>query len=121
MSLLSWFKDLQQNFPLEKVSDVSHITSLGESIFAALCYIPPFSAIALVWRGKDSLFVSFHAKQALLLEMVGFVLVVISPALLKQVFGIILLLLICLGIVFSLRKQKWYMPVLSNIADSIEI
>jgi uncharacterized membrane protein len=108
-----------------------------ERWFAAVGYLF-FLCFFALWKGKESPFVRFHAKQGFLLflsECVAFVLIVIIDktigrlpflgllivVLIQIVVYLVALLLIVMGFVKALFGERWEMPFFGAYGDKVPL
>ena len=97
--------------------------------FAAIGYLGILFLIPLL-AAKDNKFAQFHAKQGMMLFIVGIVVVILSVVFLFiPCIGWAIALILCLGwlvlaimgIVKSLQGEYWKMPVLGGWAEQLNI
>jgi uncharacterized membrane protein len=93
---------------------------------AALSYLGVFCLIPLIFA-KDSAFAQYHAKQGIVLAIVGIVLKLVSDLLWNVPFGgalvsvvsLVLFIVSVMGIVKALRGEKFEIPYISEWAVKI--
>ena len=108
-----------------------------ERWFAAVGYLF-FMCFFALWKGKDSTFVRFHAKQGFLLflsECVAFVLIIIIDktigrlpflgllivVLVQIAVYLVALLLSVMGFVKALFGERWEMPFFGAYSDKVPL
>lgn len=106
-----------------------------ERWYASIGYIFFFCFISM-WKGRESDFIRFHARQAFLLfcaECFSFILLIIVDMtigrlpflgllvviLLQSVIFLLALFLSVTGIVKSLFGERWFMPFLAQFSDRV--
>lgn len=92
-----------------------------ETWIASLSYIPFVSAAVLLLRKNNSEFVSFHARQALVILIIVVLALMLLPWILKWLAAIIAYGLLVYGAYYALLGRKWYLPIVTEIARTIEI
>ena len=93
-----------------------------ETKVATYSYLPFVSAIVLlVFRKENSEFVSFHARQALVLCLLAILVILIVPSFLKIIAVVVLYVIFVFGAYKASRGEKWYLPLVNEIANTIEI
>ncbi len=92
-----------------------------ETWIASLSYIPFVSAAVLMLRKNNSEFVSFHARQALVILIIMILALMLLPWILKWLAAIIAHGLLVYGAYYALLGRKWYLPIVTEIARTIEI
>lgn len=93
---------------------------------AALSYLGVFCLIPLIFA-KDSAFAQYHAKQGIVLAIVGIVLRLVSDLLWNVPFGgalvsivsLVLFIVSVMGIVKAFRGEKFEIPYISEWAAKI--
>lgn len=71
---------------------------------------------------KDSEFVRWHGKNALMLNLVGGLVVMVASVLtcgLLSPLGLVVMVASVLGFVKALKGQRWRIPLVSDLADKI--
>ena len=98
-------------------------TYSGEETKAATyAYIPFVSAIILlVFRKENSEFVSFHARQALVLLLLALLALLALPGFLKVIALAVFYVIFVFGAYKASRGEKWYLPLVNELANTIEI
>jgi len=94
------------------------------NIMAILSYIGFLCLIPILMKEKDE-FVSFHARQGLVLfigELATWIIVGIVPFLwfLANIIGILWLVLSIIGIMNILKKEKKEIPLVGKFAEKIK-
>lgn len=98
-----------------------------DKIQLAIAYIGgPFTlgllALIPMLTVKDSEFVRWHGKNALMLNLVGGIIVTVASILtcgLLSPLGLVVLVASILGFVKSLKGERWRIPMISDLADKI--
>lgn len=120
-SFLDKLKDAQ--IPKGEVQGETVVrTYSGEETWvASASYIPFISAAVLLLRKSNSEFVSFHARMALVILLISIFALIILPAILKIIMAIIVYMLLVYGAYQAVRGRKWYMPVVTEIANTFNL
>lgn len=92
-----------------------------ETWVAAASYIPFISTAILLLRKNNSEFVSFHARLALVILLISIFALVLLPVILKIIAAILVYMLLVFGAYQAIRGQKWYLPIVSEIARTFEL
>ena len=92
-----------------------------ETWVASAAYIPFISAVVLILRKNNSEFVSFHARQALVMLIIIIFLLLLLPVVLKIIVAIAAYGLLVYGAYQAIRGKKWYLPVVTELANTIEL
>ena len=92
-----------------------------ETWVASAAYIPFISAAVLILRKNNSEFVSFHARQALVILIIIIFLLLLLPVVLKIIVAIAAYGLLVYGAYQAIRGKKWYLPVITELANTIEL
>ncbi|HEX7456317.1 MAG TPA: hypothetical protein VF303_02525 [Candidatus Nanoarchaeia archaeon] len=92
-----------------------------ETWVASASYIPFMSAAILVLRNNNSEFVSFHARQALVILLFVIVALILLPATLKMLAAVVAYVILIYGAYRAIKGQKWYLPVVTELARTIEL
>ena len=105
-----------QDYPFER-------TYAGrDTLIAASAYLPFVSAaILLLRRAKNNEFVSFHARQSLVLLVISLLGLLLLPTLIKILLAIIAIFLLSLGAYTALKGRKWYVPIVTELANAFEV
>lgn len=98
--------------------------SEGVNPLAIISYLGPLCLIPYLTKEKDE-FVSFHAKQGLvlfILEVITWVVVWVFPPLwaLMNLVSLAWLVLSIIGIINVVNKQKKQLPIIGSLADKIK-
>lgn len=94
----------------------------GEDVWvAAVSYIPFFSAAILLLRKNNSEFVLTHAKQSLILTIFTLLIYMLLPVVLKIILDLVLVLLMILSVYMALAGRKFYIPLVTELANLLEI
>lgn len=88
---------------------------------ASASYFPFVSAAVLLLRKNNSEFVSFHAKQALVVLAISIFAFIIVPSVAKLIVGITTYTVLVYGAFRALQGRKWYLPIVTELANTIEI
>lgn len=97
-------------------------TYYGEDTWvASASYIPFVSAAVLVLRKNNNEFVSFHARQALVILLFATVIFVLLPSILKFFFAIIVYMILVYGAYQAIRGRKWFFPIVTQIANTFDL
>lgn len=97
-------------------------TYVGEDTWAASAsYIPFISAAILILRKNNSEFVSFHARQALVMLLIIIFALVLLPLVLKIIAAIGAYTLLVYGAYQAIRGKKWYLPIVTEIANTFSL
>jgi len=86
---------------------------------AAATYFPFVSTIVILLRKNNSEFVSFHAHQALVLLLIALLGIIIVPGPGKLIVFIAVYTLLVYGAYIALQGRKWYLPIVTEIANTI--
>jgi len=112
---------LDQIFKKDEEASLVRIYSGQDTILAAVSYVPFVSAGILVLRKGNSEFVSFHARQALVMALITALLLMLSPGFLKLLAAILACVLLIFGTFRALQGRKWYLPFITELANTIEM
>ena len=97
-------------------------TYSGEDTWiASVAYIPFVCAAVLVLRKNNSEFVSFHARQALVILIIVILALMLLPLILKMLAAVVGYGLLVYGAYYALLGRKWYLPIVTELARTIEI
>ena len=97
-------------------------TYSGEDTWiACVSYIPFISAAVLLLRKNNSEFVSFHARQALVILIIVILALMLLPLILKMLAAVVGYGLLVYGAYYALSGRKWYLPIVTELARTIEI
>jgi len=97
-------------------------TYSGEDTWiASVAYVPFVSAAVLVLRKNNSEFVSFHARQALVILIIVILALMLLPLILKMLAAVVGYGLLVYGAYYALSGRKWYLPIVTELARTIEI
>ncbi|OGY28069.1 MAG: hypothetical protein A2Z42_02515 [Candidatus Woykebacteria bacterium RBG_19FT_COMBO_43_10] len=97
-------------------------TYSGEDTWiASVSYVPFVSAAVLVLRKNNSEFVSFHARQALVILIIVILALMLLPLILKMLAAVVGYGLLVYGAYYALSGRKWYLPIVTELARTIEI
>jgi uncharacterized membrane protein len=88
---------------------------------ATYAYLPFISAVILVFRKDNSEFVSFHARQALVLLLITLLALLFLGGFLRVIVLVVFFILFVFGAYKASRGEKWYFPLVSELANTIEI
>ncbi len=92
-----------------------------ETWIASASYIPFISAAVLLLRKNNSEFVSFHARLALVILLISIFALILLPVILKIIAAIIVYMLLVYGAYHAIRGKRWYMPVVTEIANTFNL
>ena len=92
-----------------------------ETWVASASYIPFISAAVLLLRKNNSEFVSFHARLALVILLISIFALILLPVILKIIAAIVVYLLLVYGAYQAVRGKKWYLPVVTEIANTFNL
>ncbi len=114
-------RTIQSVNPLEPVRE-------EDKIHLVLAYLGLLALIPLI-TVKDSPFISWHAKNGLILGLGGGIVLSIVSAILTPVFcigpliglagGIALIVVDVMAMLKALNGQRWRIPVISDLADKL--
>lgn len=113
-----------RNNQSEKSSQILSVSDRYEGTdtwVAASCYLYFVSGAVLLIRKNNSDFVRFHAKQAFVILIIALLSVFLLPLVLKIVANIALLGLGGYGAYRALNGFRWYLPFVTELANSIEV
>jgi len=97
-------------------------TYSGEDTWiASVAYVPFVSAAVLVLRKNNSEFVSFHARQALVILIIVILALMLLPLILKMLAAVVGYGLLVYGAYYALSGRKWYLPIVTELARTIEM
>lgn len=110
---------------IETVGGARDVVRDDDKLQLALAYIGgpfTFGLLALIplLTVKDSDFVRWHAKNALTLNLVGGLIVIVASAItcgMLSPLGIVVLVLSILGFLKSIKGERWRIPLISDLAD----
>ena len=122
--LRSQAKKINRYTKVEKTSDENAFsrTYFGEETWiAAASYIPFISAVVLILRKGNSEFVSFHSRQALVLVLLIVLGLLLLPPIYKVILAITAYLVLIYGAYQSLKGKKWYFPLVTELANTIDL
>ena len=112
---------VRQLFKKEEGSRLVREYTGEDTIVAAISYVPFVCAAVLVLRRENSEFVSFHARQALVILLITALLLLLTPDFLKWLVAIAGSTLLIFGTYRALQGRKWYFPVVTELANTIEL
>lgn len=92
-----------------------------DTYIAAISYFPFISAVILLLRKENSEFVSFHARQALVLLVVSAFGLLILPVAAKLIVFIAVFALLVYGGYIAVNGKKWYLPLVTELANTMEL
>ena len=92
-----------------------------ETWVASASYIPFISAAVLLLRKNNSEFVSFHARLALVILLISIFALILLPVILTIISSIVVYLLLVYGAYQAVRGKKWYLPVVTEIANTFNL
>jgi uncharacterized membrane protein len=108
--------------PAPEGSQILVTTTTGEDKYvAAAAYLYFVSAAILLLRKNNSEFVTFHSRQAFVILLIALLAFVFLPGIWRIVVGLAILTLDLYGAFRALQGQKWNLPYLTQIANSIDI
>ena len=88
---------------------------------AAVSYIPFAAAVILVLRKENSEFVSFHARQSLVILLVTILFLLLLPGFFKFLVAVGGCALLITGVYKALQGRKWYFPIITEMANTIDL
>ena len=88
---------------------------------ASASYFPFVSAAVILLRKNNSEFVSFHARQALVVLVISLFAFVVVPSIAKLIVGIAAYTILVFGAFRALQGRKWYLPVVTEVANTIDL
>jgi len=110
-----------QQSPIQSIGSTEEVRE-QDKIQLILAYLPCLLPLIPLLTVKDSEFVKWHAKQGLVLTIGGGIIVAIIGAI--PMVGLIsclaapaLIVLEIMGIVKSLKGERWRIPVVADLAD----
>lgn len=113
---------LNQQLSAESKGEAVERTYYGEETWvASAAYVPFIAPAILVLRKNNSDFVSFHARQALVILIIAIVALLILPTILKMLVAIFAYAILVYGAYQALKGRKWYFPLVTELARTIEI
>ena len=92
-----------------------------ETWIASASYIPFISAAVLVLRKNNSEFVSFHARHALVILIISILALLLLPMVLKMVAAVAAYAILVYGAYQAIRGRKWYLPIVTELAQTFDI
>lgn len=92
-----------------------------DTLIAASSYLYFMSGAILILRGDNSEFVRFHSKQAFVLLIVALLALILAPFFWKIAFNLVILILNIYGAYRAALGYKWYIPYLTELANSIPL
>ena len=114
--------DENQNFEEKQqapsVPEVKPAGAGDENLMAALSYLWILSVVILVVK-KDSDYIKFHAKQGLLLFMASIVLWFVPV--LGWMFQLVVAIGVVVGFVKALGGERFSLPLISDLAEKINL
>ncbi|MFA6421792.1 MAG: hypothetical protein WCV92_00070 [Candidatus Buchananbacteria bacterium] len=85
-----------------------------ERIWGAASYLWVLSLVVLAAR-KDDEYVRFHANQGVFLFIISLIMIFIP--ILGWIINVIILIFCIVGLVKSLKGERWQLPLVSDIAQ----
>lgn len=123
--MTSWLDKLKIDIQIPKREvqgeTVVRTYSGEETWVASASYIPFISAAVLLLRKNNSEFVSFHARLALVILLISIFALILLPVILKIIAAIIVYMLLVYGAYQAVRGKKWYLPVVTEIANTFDL
>jgi len=117
-SISGFYKDIAK----AQQGDVLVKKYTGEDTkIATYAYIPFASIIILVFRKNNSEFVSFHARESTILLLVAVFIILLLPSFLKVLAVFAVYSIFILSAYKASKGEKLYLPLINEIANSIEI
>lgn len=121
-----------QDIETKLESSLSRFDRHGESQFvkiysgedtkiATLAYFPFASAAILLLRKNNSEFVSFHARQSVVILVISLFGILFLPGPAKLIVFIAAYTLWSYGAYMAMRGRKWYLPVVTELANTIDL
>lgn len=112
---------LSEPNPNTKILTVADQYEGKDAAIAAVCYFYFVSGLVLLLRKGNSEFVSFHARQAFVLLIIDILIFLFSGSTLRLPLSLLLFVLNCFGAWQALRRKHWQIPLITDLANSIEI
>jgi len=88
---------------------------------ASASYFPFVSAAVILLRKNNSEFVSFHARQALVVLVLSLFAFMVVPSIAKLIVGIAAYTILVYGAFRALQGRKWYLPIVTEVANTIDL
>ncbi|MEX0621959.1 MAG: hypothetical protein WD187_03150 [Candidatus Woykebacteria bacterium] len=113
---------LKNQFAAHGQSETLVRTYSGEETWVACAsYVPFISAAVLVLRKNNSEFVSFHARQALVILLIAIVLLLLLPGYLKMFLAVVIYAVLVYGAYKAIKGNKWYLPLVTELTHTINL
>jgi uncharacterized membrane protein len=111
-----------QRFDRHGESQFVRIYSGRDAAMAALSYFPfACTAILLFRRKTNSDFVSFHSHQSLVILVIALLGILFLPGPAKLIVFITAYTLLAYGAYMAMRGRKWYLPIVTELANTINL
>jgi len=117
-SILIYIRKL---FKSEEESELVRTYSGQDTVVAAFSYVPFVSAAILVLRKENNEFVSFHARQSLVILLISIFALLFLPPFFKLIAAVLVTLLLSFGVYKALNGRKWYLPLVTDLGNSIDL
>jgi len=88
---------------------------------ASASYFPFVCAAVILLRKNNSEFVSFHARQALVVLVLSLFAFMVVPSIAKLIVGIAAYTTLVYGAFRALQGRKWYLPIVTEVANTIDL
>jgi uncharacterized membrane protein len=122
--LNSLFKPLSSRVSLEKTKAEFSVADRYEgtdTLIAASSYLYFVSAAILLIRKNNSDFVRFHSKQAFVILIAALLSTLLLPLILKIAANLVLFGFSAYGAYRAYQGFRWYLPFVTELANSIEV
>lgn len=113
---------LKQQTSSETKGEALERTYYGQETWvASAVYIPFIAPAVLILRKNNSEFVSFHARQSLVILIIAVFALLLLPTTLKMITAILAYAVLVFGAYQAIRGRKWYLPIVTELARTIEL
>lgn len=110
-----------QRFERHEENQFVKIYSGEDTRIAALAYFPFVCTAVLLLRKNNSEFVSFHSHQSLVLLVIALFGILFLPGPAKLIVFIASYTLLSYGAYMAMRGRKWYLPFVTELANTIKL
>jgi uncharacterized membrane protein len=113
---------LKTQLPVETKGEALERTYYGQETWvASAAYVPFIAPAILILRKDNSDFVSFHARQSLVILVITIFAILLLPTALKVLIAIFAYAVMIFGAYQAIKGRKWYLPVVTELARTIEL
>ena len=115
------FFSLLKRFDRESEKQFARQYTGEDTWVASASYFPFVSAAVILLRKNNSEFVSFHARQALVVLVISLFAFMVVPSIAKLIVGIAAYTILVYGAFRALQGRKWYLPIVTEVANTIDL